>query len=52
MSLADQLQAAANSGDLLAASHDNIRALLAASDNPLYRASIEELAALPASGRN
>jgi phosphoglucomutase len=44
MSLADQLQAAANSGQLLAASHDNIRALLAASDNPLYRASIEELA--------
>jgi|UniRef100_UPI003784EF3C phosphoglucomutase len=44
MSLADQLQAAASSGDLLAASHDNIRALLAASDNPLYRASIEELA--------
>lgn len=44
MSLADQLQAAANAGDLLAASHDNIRALLAASDNPLYRASIEELA--------
>ncbi len=45
MSLADQLQAAANAGDLLAASHDNIRALLSASDNPLYRASIEELAA-------
>jgi phosphoglucomutase len=45
MSLADQLQAASNSGQLLAASHDNIRALLAASDNPLYRASIEELAA-------
>jgi phosphoglucomutase len=45
MSLADQLQAAATAGDLLAASHDNIRALLAASDNPLYRASIEELAA-------
>ena len=44
MSLADQLQAAASSGQLLAASHDNIRALLAASDNPLYRASIEELA--------
>lgn len=44
MSLADQLQSAASSGDLLAASHDNIRALLAASDNPLYRASIEELA--------
>lgn len=44
MSLADQLQAAATAGDLLAASHDNIRALLAASDNPLYRASIEELA--------
>jgi phosphoglucomutase len=45
MSLADQLQAAAASGQLLAASHDNIRALLAASDSPLYRASIEELAA-------
>jgi phosphoglucomutase len=45
MSLADQLQTAASSGDLLAASHDNIRALLTASDNPLYRASIEELAA-------
>lgn len=45
MSLADQLQTAASSGDLLAASHDNIHALLAASDNPLYRASIEELAA-------
>jgi phosphoglucomutase len=44
MSLADQLQAAATSGELLAASQDNIRALLAASDNPLYRASIEELA--------
>ncbi|WP_395742934.1 phospho-sugar mutase [Prosthecobacter sp.] len=44
MSLADQLQAAASSGQLLAASHDNIRALLAASDSPLYRASIEELA--------
>jgi len=44
MSLADQLQAAASAGDLLAASHDNIRALLAASDNPLYRASIGELA--------
>ena len=44
MSLADQLQAASNSGQLLAASHDNIRALLAASDNPLYRASIGELA--------
>jgi phosphoglucomutase len=44
MSLADQLQAASTSGQLLAASHDNIRALLAASDNPLYRASIEELA--------
>ncbi len=45
MSLADQLQTAASSGTLLAASHDNIHALLAASDNPLYRASIEELAA-------
>lgn len=45
MSLADQLQTAASSGTLLAASHDNIHALLAASDNPLYSASIEELAA-------
>jgi phosphoglucomutase len=45
MSLADQLQTAASSGALLAASHGNIHALLAASDNPLYRASIEELAA-------
>lgn len=45
MSLADQLQTAASSGDLLATSHDNIRALLAASDNPLYRESIGELAA-------
>ncbi len=44
MSLADQLQAAAASGQLLAASHTNLCALLAASDNPLYRASIEELA--------
>ncbi|WP_395731931.1 phospho-sugar mutase [Prosthecobacter sp.] len=44
MSLADQLQAAASSGQLLDASLDNIRALLAASDNPLYSASIEELA--------
>lgn len=44
MSLADQLQAAASSGQLLPASLDNIRALLAASDNPLYSASIEELA--------
>lgn len=45
MSLADQLQAAADSGQLLPASLDNIRALLAASDLPLYSASIEELAA-------
>lgn len=44
MSLADQLQAAASSGQLLPASLDNIRALLAASDNPLYSASIAELA--------
>ena len=44
MSIATSLQAAADSGQLLIASHDNIRALLAASDNPLYRASIEELA--------
>jgi riboflavin kinase/FMN adenylyltransferase len=44
MSLADQLQAASASAQLLPASYDNIRALLAASDNPLYRASITELA--------
>lgn len=44
MSLDAQLQAATASGKLLSASLDNIRALLAASDNPLYRASIEELA--------
>ncbi len=45
MSLADQLQAAVTSGHLLPASLENIKALLAASDNPVYRASIEELAA-------
>lgn len=45
MSLADQLQSAADSGKLLSASLENINALLAASDNPVYRASIEELAA-------
>ncbi len=45
MSLADQLQSAADSGQLLSASLENINALLAASDNPVYRASIEELAA-------
>lgn len=44
MSLADQLQAAVTSGQLLPASLDNINALLAASDNPVYRSSIEELA--------
>ncbi len=44
MSLADQLQSAADSGQLLSASLENINALLAASGNPVYRASIEELA--------
>ena len=45
MSLADQLQSAADSGQLLSASLENINSLLAASDNPVYRASIGELAA-------
>lgn len=45
MSLADTLKSAADSGQLLPASLENINALLAASDNPLYTASIEELAA-------
>lgn len=44
MSLDAQLQAAADAGQLLPSSLANIRALLAASDNPVYRASIEELA--------
>lgn len=45
MSLSETLQTAVTSGQLLPASLENINALLAASDNPLYRASIEELAA-------
>lgn len=45
MSLAEQLQSATQAGHLLPASLENINALLAASDNPVYRASIEELAA-------
>jgi phosphoglucomutase len=44
MSLEASLQAAADAGQLLASSHENILALLAASTNPVYRASIEELA--------
>jgi phosphoglucomutase len=44
MSLEASLQAAVDSGALLQSSHQNILALLAASTNPLYRQSIEELA--------
>jgi len=44
MSLEFQLKTAADSGQLLSASLENIAALLAASENPVYRASIEELA--------
>ena len=44
MSLEVTLQSAADAGQLLKSSHENILALLAASPNPLYRASIEELA--------
>ncbi len=43
MSLEASLQAAAETGQLLKSSHDNILALLAAGTNPVYRASIEEL---------
>lgn len=43
MSLEATLQAAADAGKLLKSSHENILALLAASNNPIYRASIEEL---------
>lgn len=44
MPLDTALQDAAASGKLLPAALENITALLAASDNPLYRAAIEELA--------
>ena len=44
MSLEAALQSAVESGQLLAASQENIQALLSASLNPVYRASIEELA--------
>lgn len=44
MSLEATLQSATEAGQLLKSSHENIQALLAASDNPVYRASIEELA--------
>lgn len=43
MSLENTLASAVTSGHLLAASQENILALLASSTNPLYRASIEEL---------
>ena len=45
MSLEATLQAAADAGHLLKSSHQNILALLAASNHPVYRQSIEELAA-------
>ncbi len=45
MSLEATLQAATDAGQLLPSSHANILALLAASPNPVYRASIEELSA-------
>ncbi|MES2506622.1 MAG: phospho-sugar mutase [Verrucomicrobiota bacterium] len=44
MSLEATLQSAAESGKLLKSSLENIQALLAASENPVYRSSIEELA--------
>lgn len=44
MSLEASLQSATDAGQLLPASLENIQALLSASENPLYRASIEELA--------
>lgn len=44
MSLESTLQVAADAGQLLKSSHENILALLAASRNPIYRASIDELA--------
>ncbi|MDZ4289668.1 MAG: phospho-sugar mutase, partial [Prosthecobacter sp.] len=44
MSLEATLQAAADAGQLLKSSHANILALLAASKQPVYRQSIEELA--------
>lgn len=43
--LADLLDAANDRGDLLASSHENIRALLDGAANPLYEASVAELAA-------
>jgi phosphoglucomutase len=45
MSLEANLSAAAAAGKILASTHENILALLAASSEPVYRASIEELAA-------
>jgi phosphoglucomutase len=44
MSLENTLASAVSAGHLLPASQENILALLASSSNPLYRASIEELA--------
>lgn len=43
MSIEASLQSAVESGQLLAASQENILALLKASENPVYRASVEEL---------
>jgi phosphoglucomutase len=45
MSLESTLHSAVTAGQLLPESLDNINALLAASPNPVYRASVEELAA-------
>lgn len=44
MSLEATLQSATDAGHLLKSSHENILALLAASENPVYRASVLELA--------
>lgn len=44
MSLEATLQSATDAGQLLKSSLENIQALLAASENPVYRSSIEELA--------
>ena len=43
MSLDSALQNAVTAGTLLSDAHNNIQALLASSQNPIYRASIEEL---------
>jgi hypothetical protein len=43
MSLDSALQDAVNAGTLLADAQNNIAALLASSENPIYRACIDEL---------